>query len=104
MAAKKSNVFEVECPCCQAKLKIDAGVQAVLSHESKVDPRTVESLSAGLDLLKKQEAERATAFDKRFEAVKSEKDVLARKFDELFKQAKESPDKGEPVKRPFDFD
>lgn len=30
-------------------------------------------------------------------------DILNRKFDELFKKAKEDPDKG-PPKRDFDFD
>jgi hypothetical protein len=104
MAAKKAEVFEVECPCCQAKLKIDAGVKAVLSYEEKPEKRSIEDISAGLDRLKKEQAARASAFEKRFEAVKSEKDVLSRKFDELLKQAKESPDKLPPVKRPFDLD
>jgi hypothetical protein len=104
MAGKKSETFEVECPCCQAKLKIDPGVKAVLSYEERPEQRSIEDLSAGLDRLKREQAARATAFDKRFEAVKSEKDVLSRKFDELLKQAKESPEKGPPVKRPFDLD
>jgi hypothetical protein len=104
MAGKKSNVFELECPCCQAKLKVDAEVKAVLSYEERPAARSIEDLSAGLDRLKKEQEARATAFDKRFEAVKSEKDVLARKFDELLKQAKESPEKGPPVRRPFDLD
>lgn len=104
MAGKKSEVFELECPCCQAKLRIDPGVKAVLSYEEKPEARSMEDLSAGLERLREEQAKRASAFDKRFEAVKSEKDVLARKFDELLKQAKESPEKGPPVKRPFDLD
>lgn len=105
MPAKKSpGVFEIECPCCEAKLKIDPDVRAVLSFIEKEKPRSLEDISAGLDRLKKEQAARASAFEKRFEQVKSEKDVLSRKFDELLKQAKDSPEKDLPPKRPFDLD
>jgi predicted nucleotide-binding protein (sugar kinase/HSP70/actin superfamily) len=99
MAGKKSVVFELECPCCEAKLKIDPEVRAVLSYIAKEKPRTLEDISAGVAKLKKAEAEREEAFQKSFSAMKSQKEVLARKFDELLKKAKENPD--EPPPKPL---
>ena len=54
--------------------------------------------------LKGEEARRGEAFQKSFEQHKSHQQVLERKFDELLRQAKESPDDAPPPKRPFDFD
>lgn len=104
MAARKSAAtFEVECPCCHATLHIDAGVKAVLSHKPKEVPHTLEDISAGVAKLKQQESQRDAAFQKQVDAMKSQKDILSRKFDELLKQAKSDPDQGPPAK-PFDLD
>jgi predicted nucleotide-binding protein (sugar kinase/HSP70/actin superfamily) len=94
----KPITFELDCPCCGATLKIDPEVRAVLSHKEKPRPKTLEDLETGVERLKQQESEREQAFQKSFEAMKSSKDVLNRKFDELLKKAKEDPDKGPPPK------
>jgi cell pole-organizing protein PopZ len=103
MAKPQSEVFEVECPCCGATLKIDPAVKAVLHFKEKPAAKTIEDLSAGLQKLREKEAQRDSLFEKQMQAVKSSKDVLASKFDELLKQAKSDPDPG-PPKKPFDFD
>jgi hypothetical protein len=103
MAKPKSASFDVECPCCEATLKIDPDVRAVISHKAKERPHSLEDISAGVAKLKAQEAERDTVFQKQFDAMKSHKDVLAKKFDELLKQAKADPNTGPPPK-PFDLD
>ena len=46
---------------------------------------------------------REDAFLKSVEAEKNKMNILDRKFDELLKQAKESP-ADQPPKRPLDFD
>lgn len=98
-----STVFEVECPCCGATLTIDPELKTILDHKEKPKPKTLEDITAGVARLKEAEAERQRAFDKSFEAVKTQKDVLSRRFDELLKKAKEDPDDAPPVK-PFDLD
>lgn len=103
MAKEKSGAFEVECPCCGATLKVDPEVRAVLSHKEKPQAKTIEDIAAGLQKLKQHEAQRDSVFQKRVEAEKASKDVLARKFDELLKQAKSDPDQG-PPKKLFDLD
>jgi predicted nucleotide-binding protein (sugar kinase/HSP70/actin superfamily) len=95
-----ANQFEVECPCCGATLKVDATVKAVLSHKEKPRPKTIDDISSGLEKLKHAQAEREAAFKKSFEQVKSSKDVLAAKFDELLKQAKED-DPSKPPPKPL---
>ncbi|MBA3974895.1 MAG: hypothetical protein C0504_11850 [Candidatus Solibacter sp.] len=95
-----ANQFEVECPCCGATLKVDATVKAVLSHKEKPRPKTIGDISSGLEKLKNAQAEREAAFKKSFEQVKSSKDVLSAKFDELLKQAKED-DPSKPPPKPL---
>lgn len=98
-----ANQFEVECPCCGATLKVDATVKAVLSHKEKPRPKTIDDISAGVEKLKSAQAEREAAFNKSFEQVKSSKDVLSAKFDELLKQAKQD-DPSKPPPKPLGLD
>ncbi|HXF27592.1 MAG TPA: hypothetical protein VN610_09970 [Bryobacteraceae bacterium] len=104
MAKEKRELIEIECPCCQAALQIDPVLKAVISHKEREKPRIIEDMAAAVQKLKGEEARRAEVFDKSFEQHKQHQQVLERKFDELFKQAKESPKDEPPPKRPFDFD
>jgi hypothetical protein len=97
------GMFEVECPCCQAILKIDPETQTVIAHTVPEKPRPIEDLAAEVAKLKGAGARREEIFRKQFEAEKSHGKVLEKKFDELFKRAKENPD-APPPKRDIDFD
>jgi hypothetical protein len=97
------GLFEVDCPCCQATLKIDPETRAVISHKEKERPRTVEDLAAAVQKLKGEAGRRDELFRKSFEAEKSHGKVLEKKFDELFKRAKETPNEP-PPQRDIDLD
>jgi hypothetical protein len=96
-------MIEVECPCCQAKLKIDAKTEAVISHSVPSKPKPIEDLAAEVAKLKDAAGRRNEVFEKHVTAQKSHAEVLNKKFDELFKEAKKNPDKT-PPKRAFDLD
>lgn len=103
MPKGKRALIEVKCPCCDSVLRIDPDLQAVIGHEQPKKPPVIEDMSEAVQRLKGEEARRSEAFDKSFQEHKKHQEVLERKFDQLFKQAKESPDTP-PPKRPFDFD
>ena len=103
MAKGVNELFDVECPCCQAALKIDPATRAVISHKAAERPRTFEDMEAAVSVFKGEAARREEAFRKSVDAHKKSKDVLARKFDELLKQAKESTDTP-PPQRDIDLD
>ena len=96
------GMFEVACPCCEATLKIDPETRAVIAHTVKEKPRPIEDLAAEVAKLKGAGARREELFQKSFEAEKTHGKVLEKKFDELFKRAKEDPDT-EPRKRDIDL-
>ena len=98
----KANL-EVECPCCQAQLKVDPKTGAVLTHKLPEKPPAIEDLPAAVAALKGESAKREEIFQKSFANQKTRQSVLDAKFDELLKQAKESPDDGRPP-RDFDLD
>jgi hypothetical protein len=103
MVKAAKGMFEVVCPCCEATLKIDPETRAVISHQEKERPRTFESIEAGVTHVQGEAAKREEIFQKSVADHKVHKEVLARKFDELFKQAKEKPDAG-PRLRDVDLD
>lgn len=96
------GMFEVECPCCEATLTIDPETRAIIAHTVKEKPRPIEDLAAEVAKLKGAGARREELFQKQFAAEKSHGKVLEKKFDELFKRAKENPDV-EPPKRDIDL-
>ncbi len=98
----KKGTLEVECPCCQATLKVDIETGAVLSHKVPEKPKPIEDIAAAVANLKGEAAKREEIFQKSFADQKTRQSVLDKKFDELLKQAKETPD--EKPKRAFDFD
>ena len=96
-------MFDVECPCCQAVLKIDPETRAVIAHTVPVKPLPISDLAAEVAKLKGEGARREEVFQKQFAAEKSHGKVLEKKFDELFKRAKENPDTTRPM-RDIDLD
>ena len=97
------GMFDVECPCCQAILKVDPATRAVIAHTVPEKPKPIEDLAAEVAKLKGEGARRDELFRKQFEAEKTHGKVLEKKFDELFKRAKENPDTAPPT-RDIDLD
>jgi hypothetical protein len=93
--------FELFCPCCNARLKIDTELKAVIDHEAPKVPRKFASVDDALGALKGADDEREKKFAASVEAEKSKKDVLNRKFKELFDKAKD--DTSKPI-RDIDLD
>jgi hypothetical protein len=96
------GMFEVVCPCCEAILTVDPETRAIIAHTVKEKPRPIEDLAAEVAKLKGAPARREELFQKQFEAEKSHGKVLEKKFDEMFKRVKESPDEA-PRKRDIDL-
>jgi hypothetical protein len=97
------GMFEVECPCCKAMLKVDAETEVVIAHTVPEKPPVIEDLAAEVAKLKGEGARREEIFRKQFEAEKTHGKVLEKKFDELFKRAKADPDT-RPPQRDIDLD
>ena len=102
MAKRNNDTFDLECPCCRAKMTVDRELGTVLSHE----PPPKAPPSVDLDDTAKLLREQADAVEAKFrasvEAEKSKEDVLARKFADGLKKAKDKP--AEKPFRPFDLD
>jgi hypothetical protein len=103
MANKGTAMFDIVCPCCQAELKIDPETRSVITFKAAEKPRELADLEVGLERLRGAAARREEAFQKSFAAEKMQPQILAKKFDELFKKAKETADEP-PPKRDIDLD
>jgi hypothetical protein len=93
--------FELLCPCCGARLKVDPDLKAVIAHEAPKVARKFETVDAAIEGLKTHDAEREKKFAASVEAEKSKRDVLNRKFEELVEKTK--GDTSKPI-RDIDLD
>jgi hypothetical protein len=91
----------VTCPCCQARLTVDAELAAVIAHEPPPRTGTARDLGAAFEALRTKSSEREQRFKDQVQAEAQKGKVLDRKFQEGLKRAKDSPD---PPPRPFDYD
>jgi len=91
--------FEVNCPCCQATLVIDAGLKRVVRHVAPERPDK-PNLDESHRILADEKARRESLFEQSVQSEKTRGDALSKRFEEALKQARE-----EPVTKPSrDFD
>lgn len=91
MSQQPLEPFEIVCPCCQAKLRVDPELQAVLSFEPPPEERRIKNLSDGVKGLKDEAAQRQARFEESLKAEKQKKNLLDKKFQEALKKAKDEP-------------
>src|SRR5271155_2620049 len=102
MSKNSAGIFDVACPCCQAKLTLDRQLGVVLSHVPPPKPPPSVDLDDTARLLRAHEDAVEAKFRASVEAEKTKEDVLARKFAEGLKKAKDGPI--EKPLRDFDLD
>ena len=95
--------FEVMCPDCGGMLTVDPDTRAVIAHTPAPRKKTFEDFGEAARALREQDARRDSIFAQSVEAQKNKDDVLAKKFAEAVKKAKESPLDERPL-RDFDLD
>jgi len=92
MPKTKTNDIQVTCPCCGARLTIDAQLRQVISHEA---PPPQRGLSPDLDraaaLLREQAEKREALFKQSTEDLKTKAQLLERKFAEALGKSKDEP-------------
>ena len=97
--AKLKSEFEVDCPCCAAKLVVDANLLRVIRH-SAPPSANIPELDNAQRILAEQAARREALFQKSVADEKGRGDALSKRFEEALKQARE-----EPITKPTrDFD
>lgn len=94
-----SSEFELDCPCCEARLVVDAGLRRLVSH--RPPPRGERpALDDAQRILAAEAARREAIFERSVADEKGRGDALSKRFDEALEQARH-----EPVTRPArDFD
>jgi len=91
MVQEPQEPFEVLCPCCQATLRVDPEMRAVLSHEPPPKERSVKTLTEAVQGLKAEAAQRQARFEESLKLEKSKKDLLDKKFQDALKRTKGIP-------------
>jgi len=102
MAKQDSENLYVTCPCCRAKLTVDPVFGAVLSHELPVKAGPNVDLTDAQKILAEQNRQREDKFADSWFKETNKEDILAKKFEEAMKKAKDAP-AGKPI-RDFDLD
>jgi len=101
----RESAFQVVCPCCNARLTIDARLARVIGHEAAPKSRHATEghrLERAGDLLEKQAERREAHFRESAEEERIKSQLLERKFEEALKNTRDAPVK--PALRDIDLD
>lgn len=99
---KTDDVFEVSCPDCGAMLKVDPVTRTIIAHTPVPKKKMFEDFGEAAKALRESDQRRDSLFQQSLDAQKNRDDVMAKKFAEAVKKAKETPDTGKPL-REFDL-
>ncbi|MBZ5514789.1 MAG: hypothetical protein LAN62_08090 [Acidobacteriia bacterium] len=102
MSEQEKSVLEITCPCCGARLKVDAELGKVLYHAAPPKHGKAPDIDHAAQLLEKEKARREALFRQSAEETKVKSQLLERKFAEALKQTKDAP--AEPPTRDIDLD
>jgi hypothetical protein len=95
--------FDITCPECGGVLKIDPVSRGIIAHTAPPRKRTFEDFTDAARALRAADARRDSIFAQSVDAQKNKDDLLAKKFAEAVKKAKETPLTDRPL-RDFDLD
>jgi hypothetical protein len=102
MAKQNVDNLNVTCPCCHSKLVVDSVFGAVLSHEAPPKTGPNVDLTDAAGILNEQQRNREDKFRDSWNLEHNKEDILAKKFEEAMKKAKDAP-AGKPL-RDIDLD
>jgi hypothetical protein len=97
------EAFEVSCPDCGAMIKVDPVTRAIIAHTPAPRKRMFEDFTDAAKALREADARRDSIFAQSVDAQKNKDDLMAKKFDEAVKKAKQTPMSERPL-RDFDLD
>jgi hypothetical protein len=97
------EAFEVSCPDCGAMLKIDPVSRAIIAHTPAPRKRMFEDFTDAAKALREADARRDSIFAQSVDAQKNKDDLMAKKFAEAVKKAKETSLTDRPL-RDFDLE
>src|ERR1700690_837476 len=85
------EAFEVMCPDCGGMLKIDPVTRSVIAHTPAPRKKMFEDFGEAARALREADARRDSIFAQSVDAQKNKDDLMAKKFAEAVKKAKETP-------------
>ena len=102
-AQLSTEPFDVTCPDCGGVLRIDPATRAVIAHTSAPRKRTFDDFETAARAMREGEERKESLFRQAVDAEKNKEDVMAKRFAEALRKAKESPADERPF-RDFDLD
>jgi len=91
MTRHNSPSRDLVCPCCGARLIVDAALGKVIAHTPSPKRQKVADLDKAGELLRKEAARREALFKQSSEEEKVKPQLLERKFEEAMKKTKNQP-------------
>jgi hypothetical protein len=83
---------ELICPCCHARLTVDAALQRVVAHQPpRLRQQRSRDLARADQLLKREAAQRETHFRQSAKEERIKSQLLERKFEEALRKTKDQP-------------
>jgi len=92
MSDNQRASMELICPCCRARLTIDAELRRVVAHQPPPSPQArSRDLARASQLLKREAAQRESHFRQSAEEERIKSQLLERRFEEALRKTKDQP-------------
>ena len=98
-----TEAFDVTCPDCGGMLRVDPETRAVIAHTPAPRKRTFDDFETAAKAMRAGDERKESLFRQAVDAEKNKDDVMAKRFAEALRKAKESPSTEKPF-REFDLD
>jgi hypothetical protein len=92
MSEQERGFVDLICPCCGARLTVDAELRRVLAHEPPPSRHQgSRDLARANQLLRREAEQRETHFRQSAEEERIKSQLLERKFEEALRKTKDQP-------------
>ena len=92
MSDNERASVEVICPCCRARLTVDADLRRVVAHQPPPSPQPrSRDLARASQLLRREAAQRESHFRQSAEEERIKSQLLERRFEEALRKTKDQP-------------
>lgn len=87
-----ADKFEIQCPCCQATIVIEAATGNILWHKERQSKVAGSSIEQMLSDMESKKSEAARRLEREMASQKDRSDLLEKKFKEALERASGSKD------------
>ena len=96
--SERDSAFDITCPECGGSLRIDSQTRAVIAHTPAPRKRMFEDFETAARAMREGDQRKESLFRQAVDEERNKEDLMAKRFAEALRKAKESPASERPLR------